>query len=918
MSLLLDNYTIELGDDSGLVINKSVYDIIEPDKRKSSFTKTITIPATAQNNKAFADLFDVNFHLETDTQFDPFYNPSKKAPCFIHTEDEEQLTGYARLVSIVKREQRIEYNLEVYGEIRDLFATIQGSKLNELNLSAYNHLYTKDNIVDSWNNNIYINGALTPSEIGTGYVYPMVDYGDNHIRVTAGGTGNLVMDYWETTHFRPWVYVKTIVDEIFAQAGYKYYSEFFNSDIFKKLIYQGDVNGLTLTNDEIEELSVQGTRITSEQSFSINIPSTTGVRVSNYIAPLSCYTSRNIIFNDEIIDPSGQYETASGTTTLNTTTKYNLNYSIEVRVDAPASSINITLEKLRMKFGAVKSDGSVFLSFQHDLELTSFIAGDQYDFTIQYKISELPLNENEEFRLVFLGMETLFGTQVNTAGSLRVNIKTGSNYSLTPVTYLPVGGTVNISNVLSSSMTQKDFMMNLVKMFNLYIEPYNFDPNDENSGGYVTYLIEPRDQYYTSDVIDWTDKLDTNKDFTIKPVALSQYKQYHFTYAEDNDLLNDRYKGQTGRVYGDYTHIIDNDFAKDTKKIEIGFSPCIISDQSQPEHWTSREVPVNKTIDGEYRLDGKPKILFWQGEYGGESWNFEGEEYFNVPYAGQLDDRVNPTCDLNFKLPVVIYYKSDNNGEYTFTSGTLFNRYHYRGIEEINNRNSKIVECYMRLFPSDIHNLSFRPLYFIENAYYRLYEVVDHNYTDTTLCRFLKLSDVTGVSGAVWKSKGGRGVIGELDDDLPTRAPVVRNTKRVGLPDAELSGGTIGGGTVQGGYGEKLGSNILQGGTASGVIYKDNIIDLGYQYLNIASGSTTLNGTEGSPLYLICNTTDGDINIYLPDYSLNYGKIYKIYKTPPSNHIYVYDSDDALVHTISSAGASHEFLLTQEGVILLE
>lgn len=908
--MTLDDYTIELGDDSGLAISKSVYDIIEPDKRSSGFTKTITIPSSQQNDRIFADMFDVNFHLSSDTQWDSYFNPSKKAPCFIHTEDEEQITGYAQLTDIVITNEKIEYKVTVYGEVANIFSSLRDAKLSDLDLSRYNHAYTKTNIENSWSNDIYISGVLTASENGTGYVYPMVDYGDNHLKTI---TLNFWLDYWEVTHFRPWVFVKTIIDSIFAQAGFKYSSTFFNSDLFKKLIYQGDVNGLSLTDDEVEELSINASRQSSEQSYTLAM----SVGSANLVITdaATAYTTRNIIFNNETLDDAGQYETASGTTTINSTTRYNLTYNIDVRVDCPSGTLSVDYAEITLKFAGVKSDGSIFFAFQYQLALQTFTIGDQYDITISHR-EELPINDNDEYRLVFLGYESnQVAATGNVSGDFRVNIKTGSSYAMTPVAYLPVGSTVNLSNMLTGDMTQKDFLMGIIKMFNLYVEPYNYSPDDPDSGGYVTYLIESRDDYYTDTVIDWTSKLDISRPFTIKPVALAKYKYYNFTYAEDNDLMNDRYKGQTGRVYGDYLHFIDNDFATETKDIKIPFSQCIISDQSNKNHWTQREIPVNKTISGEPRMDGKPKILFWQGLATGESWNFEGVEQTQVPFSGQLDDRTTPVCDLSFKIPKVIYYSGDANGEVTLTSGTLFNRYHYRAIREINDRNSKLIECYMRLYPSDVHNLSFRPLYFIDNAYYRLYEVLDHKYDDTTLCRFLKITDVTGVTGAVYKSKGGRGVFGQLDDDLPTKAPLETGGARTGDVTTGVSGGVVGTGTTDGGFTRgKLGSNILQAGTAKSVIYGDDIIDLGYQYKNIASGSTTLTGSEGSPLYVFADTSAGDTLLYLPDYEEHNGKVVFTTKTHASNQLYIYDHNDVLIDTISGMSEGNQMLLTLDGV----
>jgi len=278
MSLLLDNYTIELGDEANLALSKSIYDVIEPDKRKSAFTKTITISSSPQNDKVFNGLFAVNYSLDQEGQFDPFFNPSKKAPCFIHTDTMEQMTGYAQLTDVILNHytNKVEYKITIYGEVRDLFGELSDKKLSELDLSKYNHAYTKTNIVSSWDYDVYENGALqTYSEGGNGYVYPQVDYGDDHQKWN--GTTLESSDYWREEHFRPFIYCKTIVDQIFRESGFSYYSTFFESSLFKKLIFQGDVNGLAMTNDEILDISVLSERVTSDQTIQLRTTDSTAI-----------------------------------------------------------------------------------------------------------------------------------------------------------------------------------------------------------------------------------------------------------------------------------------------------------------------------------------------------------------------------------------------------------------------------------------------------------------------------------------------------------------------------------------------------------------------------------------------------------------------------------------------------------------
>jgi len=890
------NYTIELDDDSNLAITKGIYDITQPDKRKSNFTKTIIVPSSAENDQIFASQFDVNFSLDDNTQFAPYFNPNKKAPCNIHTDTIEQVTGYAQLTDIVlnRYSNKVEYKLTIYGEIRDLWAELSNKTLADLDLSEYNHTYNETNIEASWSNT-------------SGYLYPMVDYGDNHQNYD---TGTLINDFWITEHFKPWIFVKTIIDKIFQDTSFKYYSEFFETDEFKSLIYQGDINGLTLDDTEIAALAV-----VAEKTGTTNYSSVGSARTSTY-----CYTNYPVIFDSEILDPATQYDNTTGLVTIDTGGFYEYQFSFEADI-TNIGVVDFPNGRLVIKVGLVNSSGTILALDVVNIppsQVFNLGVGSSTAIPIGMNFSGVRFDAADTFKLAILECSIYVGTQVQTliqGVNTRLDVKANSSFYIQPQPQTFYGQTVRVNNLLDTNKTQKDFLMDLVKMFNLYIEPYWFREGDDNSGKFNQYLIEPRDEYFIDEVIDWTYNLDTEKDFTIKPNALVDSKFYYFSYKKDVDLLNNTYEVQTGRIYGDYVHDIDNDFTKGTKKIEIGISPTLMSSTSQLDHW-NRVMPVIKSVTGEPTINSNPRILFYNG-LKDSTWNFNGTYKTQYPLASNFDNWEAPTIDLNFAQPLVVYYKPDSSGQLTFTTGTLFNRYYYRQIAETTSLNSKMVECYIRLRPSDIHNLSFRPLYFIDNAYYRLYEVVDHNYTDTTLCRFLKIDVATPITNEIITSRGGRKTFTTNPTGPAEKAP---------SPDGKGGGGgetkqgfrlnpNIGIGTTGNPNTQIAGNNILQSGISRGYVIKDNLIDLGFQYMNVTSGATTLTGQEGSPLYVIADTTDGNVLLYLPDETLYAGSVIHTKKTVAGNQLQIYSSGDVLQETCSSINEVHFFLLTTDGII---
>ena len=70
------------------------------------------------------------------------------------------------------------------------------------------------------------------------------------------------------------------------------------------------------------------------------------------------------------------------------------------------------------------------------------------------------------------------------------------------------GDTIDMNSTIPVKIKQKDFIMSIVKMFNLYISSDN--TNEKN------LLIEPRDDFYNNQVIDWSSKIDKSQDIEFK------------------------------------------------------------------------------------------------------------------------------------------------------------------------------------------------------------------------------------------------------------------------------------------------------------------------------------------------------------------------------------------------------------------
>ena len=97
----------------------SIADISQPDKRKSTYSKTIKIPNSKIASGVFGQAFEINL---VDGSFDT----SKKADMVYMVGGEIIVEGYARLKSITQTDNvDIFYNTILMGETTNLFSKIK-------------------------------------------------------------------------------------------------------------------------------------------------------------------------------------------------------------------------------------------------------------------------------------------------------------------------------------------------------------------------------------------------------------------------------------------------------------------------------------------------------------------------------------------------------------------------------------------------------------------------------------------------------------------------------------------------------------------------------------------------------------------------------------------------------------------------
>jgi hypothetical protein len=731
--LVIGGYSIDTIEDLDINITKEVYNIDDPSKRQSDFSKSVDIPGSKLNDFVFKSLFDVSFSIRNSDQLNPDFNPSKKASCIYYQDTLQQISGYCQLNEIkILNNDQVTYSITIYGKNIDIFSKLTDKTLNDLTTLG----------TATWNDTEIVNSWTATFDPTIKLTYPMLDRGVSKYGRNTDASSNLSYNY---NAFKPFIYVKHLVDAIFNEAQVPLeIATFFNTTQFKKLILECDVAKFQFNQSEKDNSIVEATRSTNQ---------TIGIVSTANAGNLSLVYANAFQYNITSSDPLAQYNATTGTFTklVNGYTNFEVSGTLEVTNSAFGD----------LYLYAIKKSGSNYQIIGQDM-LSIFSASPQnYAFKIDVDSAELLAGDEVRF---CIGNFFYFGNIDNSyITNLRL-LNTTNSYKQYVDGQIEYNQTFPIARILPN-IKQTDFLMAIIKMFNLYMSPIY-----ENG-----VVIEPRDTYYTSDIVDWTTLLDTSKDFTIKPQGLLENKELVFTYADNEDDTNKDFKQATSFNFGYRDLIFDNEFVKETKKVEIPF--CLIPLKKDDD----QNVMMLTIFDAmSQEKSPKPIIAYFGGMKSGRLryWNYNNTtatDYTTYPYAGHIDDLTAPNYDLAFDVQDFYYYITPNSSGVTTTDNNLYNQFHKSQWEQIGNKDSKLIEAYFNLRPNDIANLDFRKTYWIKDNAYRLLSVQDYdpNGNSTTLCKLLKFAYQDAFVPTILQTNGGNGQ-GEKDGGYNTTSGVIK------------------------------------------------------------------------------------------------------------------------------------------------
>jgi hypothetical protein len=689
--IFLEGVALDLDRNVDIDFTYSITDISDFEKRTTTYSKTIVLPGTAHNNFLLGNYFDFNINNDYSNLIDNVgvnFNPLKKAFAKVTLDNVEVFVGVLRLLEITSKDGEIQYQCALFGSLGGLFTALGDTLLTDLDLSDLDHTYNISTITNSWD---------TTDLVADGFVYPSANYG---IGVNATETEYDVMN------FRPAVSVKRVFDEIIAQAGYTYQGDFWDSNNLDKLILQNGEEKFSAFYDQLA--SANYVARTTNGPLEITPISSNGLTINTTL--------------DRFINNSAN--------TINLKLTYDI-YGTNAMAIFTSCVINTSVQDSTSAIKSVVSDtisyGTGTTIEEHNVFTRNVILepGDSIQWYFSY-VDILGGSMGSGY--------TLKSTSIISASSL-------SSSSKIPVIY---NTTILGASIVPEGIKQSDFIKSIINLLNLYIIQ---DPDNEFD---LTFI--PYNEFYTGEIIDWTDKRDLAKGFSVKGSNEFIPKSYSFRYKDDADFYCKTYKNRYTANYGDLKYDTQNQFSKDDNPIELPFSLAPIVNTGNSTRLMAQLYDIN--TDGTYKqVKCNPKLSFWGGKkIGGTTYSIKNGAtvltagLYDYGYAGHI---YNPFItssgllwDLCFNPPREIYF---NIG--TYPTLNLYHFYYKQFIDSQNNKDTKLVTLYLLLNAVDIMNLSFRKYVRMDNGIYYLNKIDGYNplgneLTKVELLRLVTLEDL--------------------------------------------------------------------------------------------------------------------------------------------------------------------------------
>jgi hypothetical protein len=702
--LYIGGVNIDLFEDVPITIDYSLTDIMQPASRKVSHTKTIELPNTPNNASVFHQLFVIN----KDNSISG-YDPNLRVVAFVQNGSGNLIEGYFQLTGIVKNGNDVKYQGVIYSDGKNLFSQMGDSFLQgntnsseDVDLSSGTSAVYYQYGSSYYGKTVANNFVASSDSVALG----IIDSGTN--------TTNTTYPYYYVpyTNLRMAIKLKHIWDRIFTKYGCTYSSTFLNSSLFKAHVYLDTHKKANLTTAQYNQLYA-------------NV----------YYAADSAWlsTGNSIIYNTERVDVGNKYNPVTGVYSIASNRDYTIqvNNQVKGRITFTAPYTAVTNEdffyniifNLRYNSGVIASSACYQKIV---IPAGSYIIGQTIEFTISTpNLSALQLNYQSNSAT----SGSNYTTTISFSGTgaypvtLSAKILAGSSMTIAPSNNsLGYNDLYSPDSVPASQHKQKDFIGDILRMFNLYVL---FDG--------VNYIIEPRDSFFElGSVRDWTEKIDRSQTIEILPLGHLNWKQMQFVAKKDADYYSDTYFINNKEVYGQQNVLNQNEFITETKKVELTFAPPLTVSNAPNYPKLNHIYKLNNGVAE--AIDGLPRYAYWGGWLEEDTCSHQmtsafasSTDYNGYAYIGEYDNPISSTYSCLFGPPKQIYYQSFL--PIGITDLDLYTNYYSNELNNQVSANAKLIRCNVLLQPIEINNLKLYDTVIVDGVRCIISKISDYNTT---------------------------------------------------------------------------------------------------------------------------------------------------------------------------------------------
>ena len=327
-------------------------------------------------------------------------------------------------------------------------------------------------------------------------------------------------------------------------------------------------------------------------------------------------------------------------------------------------------------------------------------------------------------------------------GNLKVNLSSGA---------FRTNAAFTLNDLWNNDYNLFDQILNYCKMYRILV----FADHTSKQLKFITAA----NYFKTYTVKDWTDKVDTSKEFTITPLTFDN-KYVIFNYKDSDSKLGEKYKESWGVNYGEKKIITNYNFNKEEKDLfEKDITPSITStdfslswsniyDRNTIAYSLPAELFPYAKDDDNKCTDMFGAFFFHNGKRAFDTtsqlhmrsvslsddtvFQQSNSTFFYSQGQDQLNVTTYPLLDIISRDGEKLCIFNTPNENYTYAknySGTkgIYDMLWKRYLEERYNIQNKLVTCYLLLDPSDFITFDYNNFVTIDGNLYMVNKIYDYN-----------------------------------------------------------------------------------------------------------------------------------------------------------------------------------------------